>query len=70
MAAGEQGNWMQHKRRQAAGTLNFCVLPTRLSDDYISDASEKHEQSLINVGRPEKFISNPVPTKREWDAIS
>jgi hypothetical protein len=38
--------------------------------DYIRDASEKHEQKLIDAGRPGRFISNPEVTKREWDAIS
>ncbi len=37
--------------------------------DYIRDASEKHEQQLIDAGRPGWFISNLVVTKRVWDAI-
>jgi hypothetical protein len=38
--------------------------------DYIRDTSEKQEQQSIEAGRPGRFISNPVVTKREWDAVS
>ncbi len=50
-------------KRQALGTF-VCYLR-----DYIRCASEKREQSWIDAGRPRNFICNPVPTKRNWDAI-
>jgi hypothetical protein len=64
LAATQAGDWMRSSRRQAAGTRNLCVSPSRLH------LSEKHEQHLIDAGRPWRFILNPVVTKKKRDAIS
>ncbi len=55
----ETGCWAYGDKRQALGTF-VCHL-----HDYIRDASEMHEQQLIDVGRPGRFICNPVVTKRK-----
>ena len=70
----QEGSWRPLKRgtgcgaqgdkRQALGTF-VCQL-----HDFIRDASAKQEQFLIDAGRPGAFISNPIVTKREWDAVS
>jgi hypothetical protein len=36
---------------------------------YIHNASEEYESKLLEVGRPNTFISNLVPTKAEWDFV-
>jgi hypothetical protein len=37
--------------------------------EYIHNASEENESGLIELGRPNTFIRNPVPNKAEWDFV-
>ena len=69
----QEGRWRPVKRgtgcgangdeRQALGTFVGNLV------DYTQTASQEHEQKLIELGRPNLFVRNPVPSKKEWDAV-
>ena len=69
----QEGKWRPVKRgtgcgangdeRQGLGTFVGNLV------GYTRSASEDHEQKLIEAGRPNLFVRNPVPSKKEWDAV-
>ncbi len=49
--------------RQALGTFTSQLV------QYISTASEDHENKLIQQGRPNAFVRELSPVKTDWDAL-
>ena len=71
----QEGKWRPVKRgtgcgangdeRQGLRVGTFVGNPV----GYTRSASEDHEQKSIDAGRPNLFVRNPVPSKKEWDAV-
>ncbi len=65
----QEGRWRPVKRgtgcgangdeRQTLGTFTSNLV------GYARSANEDHEQQLIMLGRPNLFVRNPVPSKKE-----
>jgi hypothetical protein len=69
----QEGKWKPIKRgigccsrgdaRQSLGSFMSNLVT------YIHNDNEENESKLIEVGRPNTFIRNPVPTKAECDFL-
>jgi len=69
----QEGTWRPVKRgtgcgakgdeRQALGTFVSKLV------DFTKSASEESEAKMIELGRPNAFVRDPQPSKKEWDHV-
>jgi hypothetical protein len=69
----QEGNWRPVKRgtgcgakgdeRQSLGTFVSNLVP------FVRSASQESEGAMIDAGRPNAFVRNPMPSKKEWDML-
>ena len=69
----QEGKWKPIKRGAGCGKRSDerQSLASFMGNlvEYIHNDSEEHESDLIEWGRPNTFIRNPVPNKAEWDFV-